>query len=64
MSWCIAQAGTPPVIVDPYMGSGSTGVAAVRLGLSFIGAEIDEAYFNIACERVDTAQRQSRLFDK
>lgn len=62
MSWCIAQAGTPAIVVDPYMGSGSTGVAAVRLGLRFIGVEIDEAYFNIACERIDTAQRQSRLF--
>lgn len=62
MRWCIEQAGTPASIVDPYMGSGTTGVAAVRLGLQFTGIEIDEQYFEIACERIKAAQSQARLF--
>lgn len=62
MVWCIAQAGTPAVVVDPYMGSGSTGVAAARMGLRFIGLEIHPPYFDIACERIDAAYRQQRLF--
>jgi site-specific DNA-methyltransferase (adenine-specific) len=58
MSWCISQAGMPHTVIDPYMGSGSTGVAAVRLGLKFIGVEVDEEYFEIACGRIEDAQRQ------
>lgn len=61
MSWCIAQAGTPPVVIDPYMGSGSTGVAAVRAGLRFIGIELSEQYFNVACERIRLEQSQPDL---
>lgn len=49
-------------ILDPYMGSGSTGVAAVAMGRPFIGIEINPAYFDIACRRLDDAQRQQRLF--
>jgi hypothetical protein len=40
------------VILDPFMGSGSTGVAAVKLGRKFIGIEIDRTYFDIACKRI------------
>lgn len=50
------------LICDPYMGSGSTGVAAVRMNRAFIGVEIDRTYFDIACERIDRAQQQKRLF--
>lgn len=49
-------------IFDPFMGSGTTGVAAVRKGRRFIGVEIDEKYFEVACERIRLAQEQLRLF--
>jgi DNA modification methylase len=62
MAWCIAQAGMPQSIVDPFMGSGTTGVAAVRMGRTFIGIERDATYFEIACERIENAQRQAPLF--
>lgn len=61
MEWCIVQAGRPAVVCDPYMGTGATGVAAMNLGLSFVGIEIHRPYFDIACERIETAQRQSNL---
>jgi site-specific DNA-methyltransferase (adenine-specific) len=49
-------------ILDPFMGSGTTGVAAVQLGRNFIGIEQSPEYFEIACERIDQAQRQLTLF--
>jgi site-specific DNA-methyltransferase (adenine-specific) len=61
MRWCIAQTGKPSSICDPFMGSGSTGVAAVGMGCSFMGIERDPAYFDIACRRIEDAQRQQRL---
>lgn len=48
-------------ICDPFMGSGSTGVAAINLGRTFVGIERDPKYFAIACKRIDTEQRQQRL---
>lgn len=64
MRWCIdrARLAAGSVIADPYMGSGSTGVAALDAGHSFIGVEIDPAYFDIACRRIEDAQRQGSLF--
>jgi len=62
MKRCINQAGEPESILDPYMGSGTTGVAAVQEGRKFIGIEIDENYFRIACDRIERAQDQLRLF--
>ena len=53
---------TRGVVFDPFMGSGTTGVAAVRIGRDFIGCEIDPAYFDIACKRIEDAQRQGSLF--
>lgn len=61
MLWCIKHAGDPQTILDPYMGSGTTGVAAMSLQREFIGIERDPAYFDIACRRIDDAQRQGRL---
>jgi site-specific DNA-methyltransferase (adenine-specific) len=63
MRWCIEQAKVPPggVILDPYMGSGSTGVAAVTMGHPFIGIEIEPRYFDTACRRIEQAQRQPDL---
>ena len=48
-------------ILDPFMGSGTTGVACVREGRSFIGIEIDEGYFNIACKRIRDEYARPRL---
>ena len=64
MRWCIEQAKVPAggVILDPYMGSGSTGVAAMQMRHHFIGIEIEERYFNIACRRIEEAQRQGDMF--
>jgi site-specific DNA-methyltransferase (adenine-specific)/modification methylase len=53
MRWCIEQLpATVETICDPYMGSGSTGVAAIREGKRFIGIEREEAYFDHACRRI------------
>lgn len=49
-------------ICDPYMGSGTTGVAAVERGLSFIGIERNEQYFDAACERIKDALNKPKLF--
>jgi site-specific DNA-methyltransferase (adenine-specific)/modification methylase len=64
MRWCIEQAKVPPggVILDPYMGSGSTGVAAMQMRHPFIGIEIEPRYFDIACRRIEEAQRQGDMF--
>ncbi len=52
------------VVLDPFMGSGTTGVACVNLGRKFIGIEIEPKYFDIACRRIDDATRQGKLFDE
>jgi site-specific DNA-methyltransferase (adenine-specific) len=64
MTWCLQQAElvSGQTVLDPYMGSGTTGVATVRAGLRFIGIEIEPKYFDIACERIANAQRQQRMF--
>jgi len=51
------------VALDPFMGSGTTGVAAVQLGRKFIGIELEPSYFDIACTRIENAQRQATLFE-
>jgi DNA modification methylase len=63
MRFTIDKLRTPPggVILDPYMGSGSTGVAAVQMRHPFIGIEIELRYFDIACRRIEEAQRQGDL---
>ena len=62
MRKCIDLSGGARVICDPYMGSGSTGVAAVAMGREFVGCEIDEQHFMTACKRIENAQRQEFLF--
>lgn len=49
-------------VLDPFMGSGTTGVACAKMGRSFIGIEIDESYFTIACHRIREAYSQSDMF--
>ena len=63
MVWALQQ--LPPAtrtIIDPFMGSGTTGVACVKAGLTFTGIEREERYFNAACRRIEEAYRQPRLF--
>ena len=50
-------------ILDPFMGSGTTGVAAVQMQRDFIGIEREPTYFDIACKRIEEAQRQGQLFE-
>lgn len=60
MRWCLGF--TEGNILDPFMGSGTTGVACARLGRKFIGIEIEKKYFDIACERIDREYAQGKLF--
>lgn len=62
MEWCLSFVPEAQSIFDPFMGSGTTGVACMNLGRSFIGIEREPRYFDIACRRVEDAQRQERLF--
>lgn len=62
MEWCILMAGNPQTILDPFMGSGTTGVACANLGRKFIGIEREPRYFDIACRRIEQAYSQPRLF--
>ena len=50
------------VVCDPFMGSGTTGVACHNLQRPFIGCELEPKYFEIACRRIEDAQRQARMF--
>ena len=51
-------------VLDPFLGSGTTGVACARLGRKFIGIEIEPKYFDIACKRIEEAWKQPRLFEE
>lgn len=63
MEWAINHVPMPnKTILDPFMGSGTTGVACMNLGRSFIGIEREPKYFDIACRRIEDAQRQGRMF--
>ncbi len=62
MRWCIDFLPDADTILDPFMGSGTTGVACVQLQRKFIGIELDETYFDIACKRIEEAYKQPQLF--
>ena len=62
MQWCLEFFPTARTILDPFMGSGTTGVACVQLGRQFIGIEIEPKYFDIACQRIEDACKQGQLF--
>lgn len=62
MAWSLSFAPDAASVIDPFMGSGSTGVACALRGRSFTGIEIDEAYFDIACNRIRDAYRQGDMF--
>jgi site-specific DNA-methyltransferase (adenine-specific) len=62
MKWCLGFLPDAQTILDPFMGSGTTGVAAVQMGRQFIGIEREPKYFDIACKRIEDAQRQGDFF--
>lgn len=62
MQWCLGFAPDAETILDPFMGSGTTGVACVNLGRKFIGIELDPGYFDIAVKRITDAHRQADFF--
>lgn len=62
MRFTLREIGYAGTILDPFMGSGTTGVAAVKLGRKFIGIEIEPKYFDIACRRIGEALAQPDFF--
>lgn len=65
MRWCIGHLPKDTItIIDPFMGSGTTGVAAVSLGRKFTGIEIEPKYFDIACRRIADQLSRPQLFDE
>ena len=62
MRWCIGFFPQAHTILDPYMGSGTTGIAAIELGRKFIGIEKEPKYFDIACQRIEKANKEARNF--
>lgn len=63
MRWCIGYVPEPAqTILDPFMGSGTTGVAAVQMGRDFIGIEREPKYFDIACRRIEAALKTPDMF--
>ena len=64
MEWCLTNVPEAKTVCDPFMGSGTTGVACARKGLQFVGIEKEPKYFGIACKRVEEAYRtRPRLFE-
>ncbi len=63
MEWCLGFAPEARTVCDPFMGSGTTGVACARMGLQFVGIERERKYFEIACRRIEQAYAQPRLFE-
>jgi site-specific DNA-methyltransferase (adenine-specific)/modification methylase len=62
MEWCLKRLRGATHVLDPFMGSGTTGVACVSLGLKFTGIEREPKYYDIALRRIEEAYRQPRLF--
>lgn len=63
MTWCLDLVPEARTVCDPFMGSGTTGVACAQLGRKFTGIERERKYFDIACRRIEDAQRQVKLFE-
>jgi site-specific DNA-methyltransferase (adenine-specific) len=61
LEWCVRLLDAKSIL-DPFMGSGTTGVACAKMGRKFIGVEIDEDFFEIACRRIEAAYKQPDLF--
>lgn len=58
ISWLISLSSKDESVCDPFMGSGTTGVAAVKAGREFIGIEMDEYWFDVACRRIEQALKE------
>jgi len=63
MEWSLSFCPEAQTVCDPFMGSGTTGVACARMGLQFVGIERERKYFDIACRRIEQAYAQPRLFE-
>ncbi len=63
MAWCLGLVPDAATVCDPFMGSGTTGVACAMQGRTFYGVERERRYFDVACERIDRALAQPRLFE-
>lgn len=63
MQWCIEVVGATGTVLDPFMGSGTTGVACVELNRRFVGIELEERYCEIAAKRIEAALMQPKLFE-
>ena len=64
MIWCLGFLPSAQSILDPFTGSGTTGVACLTLGRRFTGIEREPKYFDIACKRIEEAWKQPRLFEE
>lgn len=62
MMWCLGFLPAAQTILDPFMGSGTTGVAAVKLGRKFTGIELDPSHFDSACKRIEASLREPDMF--
>ncbi len=62
IQWCLSFAPDARTVLDPFTGSGTTGVACARMGKRFTGIERESKYFDIACERIENAYRQEPMF--
>ncbi len=62
MQWCLTFIPKARTILDPFAGSGTTGVACAKVGRAFIGIERDPSYFDIACRRIEQAYAQADMF--
>jgi site-specific DNA-methyltransferase (adenine-specific)/modification methylase len=62
MEWTLQTVKASGVILDPFMGSGTTGVASIKSNNKFIGIEREQKYFDIACKRIEQASKQVDMF--
>ena len=62
MQWCIEKSNLKGIILDPYLGSGTTAVACERLNRKWIGIEIEEKYCEIAAKRIENERKQRKLW--
>jgi DNA modification methylase len=64
IEWCLSKIPNTRSVLDPFMGSGTTGVACVRTGRKFLGIEKEERYFNSAIKRIEAELNRAPLFDE